>query len=99
MIGKVGKVHQIDLVLYADTGGEERGRKTCSGFQGGDITLVLRDTKAVLYDRRTGALVDSKTFPPDPTCPTLAVLGEARSSSSLPRYDDVEKWVRSRLKR
>lgn len=105
LIGTAEKVHEVDRVLIVRKRTEETGRKTCGGYTdtGGlpiaSMTLVLRETEAVIYDRRSGEVVERKTFAPDTKCPTYVTkrAGE-RELESGTNHAAVVAWARSHVK-
>jgi hypothetical protein len=101
------KLREIAWVLVATTLAEEKGRKRCGGYGdradvavglGGDQTVEvsLRETRADIYDRRTGRIVESKTFPPVSECPSSATKGVV-SASPLP-YKAIAAWAKSKAR-
>ncbi|MEO8704288.1 MAG: hypothetical protein ABI867_29815 [Kofleriaceae bacterium] len=105
-IGKAGKLSELDWVLVTHLLPDEKGRKTCGGYKDSkqnpiaDLTLLLKDTEATIYDRRTGDIVEKKLFPPDPACPmfTFRKAGDPTGDSSTP-YQAIAAWARSRIVR
>jgi len=103
--GKCDKVFNIDWIAIKKKG-DEKGSKTCSGYKkddgtpGHDLTLVLREWTVLLIDRRTGDVVDKKTFPPDPECPmfTYRAAGEDSKDSDI-SDEPVEDWIRTKIGR
>lgn len=58
-----------------------------------DVTLRLRETEVVVYDRRRGTVVDRRVFPPDERCPGFDVRDSA-TDSFVPSAA-IDEWLRS----
>ncbi len=106
VIGKAGKLSEVDYIALARLAAEPKAKKTCSGYQDSnkkpmpDITLLEKETTATIYDRRTGNVVETKVFPPDDGCPmfTMQKEGETTTDSHIPT-EKIEDWLRTKVKR
>lgn len=92
-------VAELDAVVVVER--PEGTTKACTGYTDDsgnpqpDVTLHLKDTVVVIYERRTGSEVAKTTFPPDPECPTwlTAEKGSAASRDSSLPLDDIRAWI------
>lgn len=106
LLGSARTFADVDFVAANGRTADETGRKTCRGYtdnQGkrvADITLVLRGVDVNVWDRRTGQLVETHAFPPDPTCPFVGLAtGDNREVISSTPTAAIERWLKSRVKR
>jgi hypothetical protein len=64
------------------------------------MTLVLKESEAVIYNRRTGDVVEKKVFAPDAECPTFTFTRkDQRDMDGHIPYTPIQAWARSRIKR
>jgi hypothetical protein len=101
IIGTSGTLQQIDFVAMQERQ-DASGTKLCSGYTGPhpSITINLKATDVALWNRRTGSLVEKKTFPPDDTCPIVALTtDDSGAIDSLPPTPKIEAWLKTKLKR
>jgi hypothetical protein len=105
LIGREAKLHELDLVLIANQRPDEKGRKVCTGYRDNagvaapNPMLVLKETDATIYDRRTGEVVAKKVFPPDRSCPMFTWGSSSHRIDSAIPYDAIESWARRQIKR
>ena len=101
IIGQAKMAKDIDAVAISTQLADVKGTKKCTGYTGGkgEISLQLKETEAVIYDRRTGKQVAKKTFPPDPRCPKFAIQDDRGSAndSSIP-VDAMRAWFKTQIK-
>jgi hypothetical protein len=105
VVGKSGKLYEIDWVLVVHQLPGEKGRRVCTGYTSGgkpapDITVVFKDSEATIFDRRTGNVVEKKVFGPNKDCPsfTMQRAGQETTDGMSP-YAEIEAWARTRVKR
>jgi hypothetical protein len=106
VVGRAGKLSEVDYIALANLSGDAKSTKTCGGYHDNDgkampdITLNLKETEVVIYDRRTGDVVQKKTFPPDDECPmfTFQQADQNSTDSSIPE-EQVEAWLKTQVKR
>lgn len=104
LFGRGSVMQDVDGIAVQRMLPEVKGKKTCSGYKdnaGKDMPsfeLLLKETKVVIYVRRTGQVAETKVFPPDEECPrfTFRRAGEKTDDSSIPTQD-IEDWLRSRV--
>jgi hypothetical protein len=104
--GKCGKVHEIDWIAVSHRLEDEKGRKVCKGYTDNagnpmpDLTVLLKETEVVIYDRRTGDVVDKKVFPPDDECPMFTFRAKDETTQdSYPPTQKIQAWLRTKPKR
>jgi hypothetical protein len=101
IIGKSGTMQQIDFVATQEMQ-DATGKKTCNGYNGShpSITINLKPTEVSLWNRRTGDLVEKKTFPPDEECPMMAMTSsDSDAVDSYPPTEKIEAWLKTKIKR
>jgi hypothetical protein len=75
-------------------------QKKCSGYAaiGGaathSATFELAGLDVTVYERRTGAVVGKKSFPPPTSCPTMMTSGD---TMLLPSRAPVDAWLEAAL--
>lgn len=101
IIGNAKMAKDIDAVAISTQLADVKGTKKCTGYTGGkgDITLQLKETELVIYERRTGKQMAKKTFPPDQTCPKFAIQDNKGSAndSSIP-VEAMRAWLKTQVK-
>ncbi len=103
-IGKKGKLSELDYIAVSRQLPEEKGTKVCTGYTSDskpapDLTLSLKETEVIVYDRRTGAKVDTKVFAPDNECPMFSFRSSGdNTEDSTPPYEAVDSWLRTIVK-
>jgi hypothetical protein len=100
LIGKSGTLQQIDF--FATHMQDMTGKKTCNGYNGPKPSIVvnLKPTEVSLWNRRTGDLIEKKTFPPDEDCPMMAMTsGDSDGVDSYPPTETIEAWLKTKIKR
>lgn len=72
------------------------GYKDDAGKPQPDVTVRLKSTTMDVYDRRTGKVVASKTFPPVDRCPTWLTgkAGKALVRDSQVQTGEILAWLR-----
>ncbi len=101
IIGKSGTLQQIDFVATQDMQ-DATGKKTCNGYNGPKPSIVvnLKPTEVSLWNRRTGDLVEKKTFPPDDECPMMAMTSsDSDAVDSYPPTEKIAAWLKTKVKR
>ena len=101
------KVQDVDWVAVEHELPEEKSTKICKGYKDkdgkptSDITLVSKDTEMTIYDRRTGKVIDKKTFPPDADFPMFAMTSsnDAGRATAYPDREAMQTWLRHKPKR
>jgi hypothetical protein len=98
------KLGQIDEVAVVEIGKEPKGKKRCRGYgQYGlptdDLDMTLFETVVAVYDRRTGATVETKRLPPLTECPRVVSLtpGQREIWSGL-AWPKALAWAKARVK-
>lgn len=108
LFGPAVLLHDVDQVAITRRLSEIKGRRTCSGYKDRagkslpDLTIRFKETEATVFDRRTGAVVQKKTFPPDESCPMFSFsIGRDRDSEqdSYTPTRDIESWLSSLVER
>ncbi len=100
-IGRAGRLQELDYVLLTHPQPAIMGRRLCPGERTAkgerepDVTLLLRQTRAVIYDRRTGASVHQQVFDPSNNCPLVRFGGSNREQDSYPPFQAIEAWART----
>lgn len=92
LFGRVGRLGELDGVVISRRRPEVMGRKRCGGYKRDgkplpDLDVLLKETEVFVYDRRTGAVVERRVFPPRDECP-MFVMRRAGEDS----VDSYEPW-------
>ena len=104
VFGQAVLLQDVDLVAITRRLPEIKGRKTCTGYKDRedeplpDVTIRFKETETTVLDRRTGAVVQKKIFPPDEDCPMfrLSIGGDReREQDSYAPTRDIEAWLSS----
>lgn len=100
VLGPGTKLRDVDYVALPKSLPKRPADKKCSGYTrtngGGEpqtLDLFLIDKEVKLFERRTGKLVETKTFAGTTTCPMFASGGEATSYAD---DDAIVAWLRTR---
>jgi hypothetical protein len=108
LFGSAVLLQDVDQVAITRRLPEIKGRKTCTGYKDRagkplpDLMIRFKDTEATVFDRRTGAVVQKKVFPPDEACPmfSFSIGGDReREQDSYPPTRDIESWLSSLVER
>lgn len=105
LFGKATLLQDVDGIAIHRRLDEVKGTKTCSGYKSKgkpvpDLTLELKETEVVIYDRRSSDQVAKKIFPPEDRCPMFAFGGKGdRTQSSSAPTAAIENWLRTNVKR
>jgi hypothetical protein len=79
LIGRARRARDVDAIAIVRQLLEVKQTRTCSGYTGDqnkpapDITLRLKETEVVVYDRRTAKSLRRFVLPPDPGCPGIVI--------------------------
>lgn len=106
VFGRASVLKDVDAVAKATLLPDVKGTKKCTGYKNNDgkaaadLELALKETEVVIYDRRTGNVVQKKVFPPDDDCPmfTFRRSDEKAHDSSIPTTE-IEAWLKTQIKR
>jgi hypothetical protein len=106
VFGRASVLKDVDAVAKAERLPDSKGTKKCTGYKdnagkpAADMELQLKETEVVIYERRTGNVVQKKVFPPDDTCPmfTFRRADEKQQDSSIPTTA-IQAWLRTQVKR
>lgn len=106
LFGRGGKLSEVDYIAISTQLTEVTGTKTCTGYtdNAGNampaMTVNLKESEVVIYDRRTGDVVTKKTFEPDNTCPQFVFTAkDANSMDNYPPDEIIEAWLKTQVKR
>ena len=108
LFGQAVLLQDVDQVAMTRRLSEIKGRKTCSGYKDRagkplpDVMIRFKETETIVFDRRTGAVVQKKIFPPDEGCPMFRIsIGSEREreQDSYPPTRDIESWLSSLVER
>jgi hypothetical protein len=108
LFGSAVLLQDVDQVAITRRLSEIKGQKTCTGYKDRagkplpDLTIRFKETEATVFDRRTGAVVQKKVFPPDEACPMfrISIGGDRdREQDSYPPTRDIEAWLISLVQR
>jgi hypothetical protein len=102
LFGRATLLRDVDAVSRTRTLPEVKGTKVCSGYKKDgkpveDLTLRLKETEVTIYDRRTGAPLEKKVFPPDDHCPMFAFHAAGEGQDSYAPTEAIETWLRTRV--
>lgn len=105
LYGSAATIAEIDAVARYTVGTDVKGTKQCTGYisrQDGKplppVTMELKEIVVIIHDRRSGAVLDQRAFPPSEVCPLLIdATTTITSSMALPR-DEVKEEIRAWLK-
>jgi len=97
------RVRDVEGIALLRTIPEPVGTKICSfktadGKPLPDVTMRLVQTAVEVYDRRSGALVHEKVFPPDSDCPMFFIVVDKGAADSLTPLAAIDAWLRSLVK-
>ena len=106
LFGRATKLRDVYALAKATLLPDVKGTKKCTGYKGkddkptSDLELSLKETEVVIYERRTGNVLQKKTFPPDTGCPmfTFRRADETTHDSSIPTQA-IEAWLRTQIRR
>jgi hypothetical protein len=106
LIGRADKIRDTYAVALATLLPTVKGTKKCTGYKDSkgnpmkDMDLQLKETEVVVYERRTGNVVQKKVFPPNKECPmfTFSRPDETSTDSMIP-ITDVGAWLKTLIKR
>ncbi len=96
VFGPATKVTDIDWIAVDTTKPPEDQHHVCSGYTGGstsDLPLWTTDATTVIYERKTGNVIDKKDFAASHECPMITSGDKAMAyvDSELPKA-----WLRER---
>ena len=97
VLGSGEKLQDIDLLATEEKNETDR-KKKCSGYEKGDIELVMVDSVVKLYDRRTGKLVEEKTFAASDRCPSVAFVSTDGKGKAYADAKDMDAWLKTFIK-
>jgi hypothetical protein len=93
----------VDLVAFSNRLPEVKDEIICSGYTDpdgtptSDLTIRLKETEVVVYDRRTADVAHTKIFAPDAECPSFR-MGDETTRDSYPPRREIHAWLRSLLR-
>jgi hypothetical protein len=102
IVGRAGKLSEIDFVATQEKLPEAKGKKECGGYTGprATLTILLKETQVTVWNRRTGEIVEKKTFAPKTECPMFEMVRADESDvDSMPPSDAINAWLKSKIKR
>lgn len=97
VLGSGEKLQDIDL-LATEVKNETSRTKKCTGYEKGDIQLVMVDSVVKLYDRRSGKLVEEKTFSGKDECPSMAFVSADGKGKSYADGKEMDAWLKGFIK-
>src|SRR5262249_23474031 len=87
--GPAATLADLDALAFEHLAAQPKGTKVCGGYTSSgkkmpDVTLLLKETEVSVVDRRSGNILQKKTFAPDPSCPMFVMTrsGENQTDSS-----------------
>jgi len=100
-IGAEASLASVDVVAIVDA--KTRKLETCkyrSGTETKTIDRYATDLTAVIYDRRSGKQLTSKSFAakPPPKCAQWVTMDDQSHRSSSADDDEASGWIKSQLK-
>jgi hypothetical protein len=102
IFGKNGDVADVDFLAAGVPLPETTGTVACD-FTNEDtgkqitMTMNLHPWKVTLYERRTGKVVESKTFPPSQECPMFSMTSAGQKTIDNPGNDEAAAaWLAER---
>jgi hypothetical protein len=106
VFGRASVLRDVDAIAKAERLAEVKGTKKCTGYKdnagkaASDIELQLKETEVVIFERRTGNVVQKKVFPPSDECPmfTFRRADEKTQESSIPSTA-IKSWLKTQVKR
>jgi hypothetical protein len=106
VFGRASVLKDVDAVAKSERLAEVKGTKKCTGYKdnagkpAADMELQLKETEVVIYERRTGNVLQKKTFPPDDSCPmfTFRRADEKGHDSSTPTAA-IKAWLKTQVRR
>lgn len=105
--GNCTTVQGIDFVAVDHELPDEKGRRVCTGYTNKDkkpvpdLTVIFKDTEVTIFERRTGKIVEKKSFPSDKDCPMFATTS-SNDNHTKDAYRDtkaIQSWLRTKPKR
>jgi hypothetical protein len=97
-IGPLQRMWDIDWVAVEEREAQPAKTKRCSGYDNGDLTLELTASLVTIHERRTGKIIEKKRFEASDRCPSFASVSANRTSPQFVSKEDIDRWVRDRLK-
>lgn len=102
LFGRATLLRDVDALSRTRTLPTVKGTKVCGGYKhdgkpAPDLTLRLKETEVTIYDRRTGAPLDKKVFPPDAECPMFAFHAPGEDQDSYAPREAIETWLRAHV--
>jgi hypothetical protein len=97
VLGSGEKLQDIDL-LATESRSETARTKKCTGYEKGDIELTMMDSVVKLYERRSGKLVEEKTFAGQDRCPSVAFVSSDGKGKSYADTKEMDSWLKSFIK-
>jgi hypothetical protein len=102
--GTAATLGDIDAIAHYEVG-RQVGTKQCDGYHSRDdgskqppVTLRIKEIDVNIRDRRTGAILDKRTFPPNEDCAILVSKGQSEVDSYAIPTAEVRQQVRDWLK-
>ncbi len=100
LVGTAAALRDLDAVAVPVRTGDTA--RTCTGYTADgqaapDIQLLLKSTDVTLYERRTGKVLASQSFPPNDECPSFVTsrAGEKTVRESVFPEKEIEAWLRT----
>jgi hypothetical protein len=113
-LGEPAKFRDVDLIAVSHELPERRG-KMCGPYGGGgsagfSAPLVMLDREIVVFDRRTGQRVKTRTFTAGSDCPAMATASRTTGPGGVKidvgmraeanaDFREVRAWLKTLLKR
>lgn len=104
VFGPAQTMRDVDQLAVVRVLPELHGEKRCGGQDARgrplpEVTLRLKETEVIVYDRRTGDVAERRVFPPDDRCPTLALSASRDARDTYPPTRDIEAWLATLVRR
>jgi hypothetical protein len=99
LFGERTPIQEFDAIALVDQRDKVLGTHVCTGYDDGNFTLLLKESRVRIFERRTGKLRSEHVFEPSNKCPLIALRfgGKDEGDSPTPT-DDIRDWVRSQVK-
>lgn len=102
IVGEAATLGDIDAVAVTKMLPEVKGMKRCGGFADSSgrpapaVNIRLKEAEVTIYDRRTGAELERRRFPPKEECPTVAMVKRgSNEDDSQPPKEEILAWLKA----
>jgi len=102
VVGEAATFGDIDAVAVTKMLPDVKGMKSCGGFADSSgrpapaVNIRLKEAEVTIYDRRTGAELERRRFPPKEECPVVAMVKRgSNEDDSQPPKEAILAWLKA----